>query len=261
MTTTILNQIDHQLQYITRLLESDIKKDSVIYDYFVYETKNKIFDWVTLKNFLTTTSFAKLNYLNEIVLRTEKFIELYNGFDDAIIKKFEKKFIFKSKFRKGYMSYDFRMILLNGNEIINLPNYTDDDKHTFLNKYIFNNYGLDILAEKCNNIRTVILSFYPSLAKTNIDNFHLRIFKNQKAFELFEKLKNSMIKYPLADYSFIYRTMLKDGLIYPTIGDSEFRHWLDTTFQIAIDKTKQLHNCTTPKKIQLYSEIKDRISL
>lgn len=89
-------------------------------------------------------------------------------------------------------------------------------------------------------------------------NIHPRIFINNYAFMVFERLKETIYN-PLADYSFIYRKMIKDKLIFETIGDSEFRQWLSKTYQVEIDKTKQLHRCTTDKKEQLYSEIKDSI--
>jgi hypothetical protein len=88
---------------------------------------------------------------------------------------------------------------------------------------------------------------------------HPRIFVENYGFKFFEALKESIVKSPLADYSFIYRMMLKDKLIYDTIGDSEFRCWLSDVYEIEIDKTKQLHRCTTDIKKTLYSTIKDTI--
>lgn len=92
------------------------------------------------------------------------------------------------------------------------------------------------------------------------ENAHQRIFKNSKAYILFINLKKKLVnpKHLLADHSFIYRRMLKDGLIHKGIKDSEFREWLNDNFQITIDKTKQLHNCSTEVKEKLYSEIKDQ---
>lgn len=94
----------------------------------------------------------------------------------------------------------------------------------------------------------------------NKGNPHPRIFENAHAFRLFERLKTK-INNPLADYSFIYRKMINDNLIFESVGDSEFRSWLSSNYEVEIDKMKQLHNCTTNTKEQVYTMTKNSISL
>ena len=60
----------------------------------------------------------------------------------------------------------------------------------------------------------------------------------------------------MADYSFIYRKMQEDKLIYEGVGDSEYRNFLFYNFNIDIEKTKQLINCTTESKVSIYSILK-----
>ncbi|RKE91908.1 hypothetical protein [Ichthyenterobacterium magnum] len=262
METTILNQIDTQLQFITRLLERDISNGSVINDYYVNETKSKIFDWSTLKNFLTVTSFAKLNYLDEIVFRTEKFIELYNGFDNAIIKKFEKKFVYESEFRAGYTIYDFRMILINENEIRNLPNNTDNQRHTHLNKRPFNNYTLHDFAKKCDNIRAVILNFYPSLAKET-ENPYSDIFKgnDNKNFLVFEAYTENHIIDWYSDFSFLFQKMKEENRLH-NIKHLYFMEWLkknnyitEKVFDLLLGKTTFSKKYNSAQRINNYNLI------
>jgi hypothetical protein len=90
-------------------------------------------------------------------------------------------------------------------------------------------------------------------------NLHPRIFTTELGLILFEALKEKLVKNLLADYSFIYRKMQKEKLIYTSIGDSEFRRWLNDTYEIEIEKTKQLYLCKTTVKEQLYSQIKESI--
>ena len=92
----------------------------------------------------------------------------------------------------------------------------------------------------------------------NNTNPYPRIFINNYGFKVFERMRRTVIN-PLADYSFIYRIMIKDKLIYKSIGDSEFREWLSDNYQIEIDKTKQLDLCKTVAKEQMYSIIKSII--
>ncbi len=89
-------------------------------------------------------------------------------------------------------------------------------------------------------------------------NPHNRIFSSDFAYIFFQRLKDT-VKNPLADYSFIYCKMLEDGLIFNRVGDSEFREWLSSNYEVEIDKTKQLYLCTTDLKEQLYSTIKEGI--
>lgn len=91
------------------------------------------------------------------------------------------------------------------------------------------------------------------------ENPHIRIFKNQFSYELFEKLQET-VSNELADYSFIYRRMINDEFIYESVGESEFRRFLSVNYEVEIDKMKQLHICSTDKKEQLYTSIKNSIS-
>ena len=88
-------------------------------------------------------------------------------------------------------------------------------------------------------------------------NPHLRIFISLNAFLLFESFTETIeSKNKLADYSFIYRIMQEDGLIYEYVGDSEYRTWLGKHFDIIIGKTKQLYRCSTSTKKNLYYSLK-----
>tara|TARA_R100001369_G_scaffold10176_1_gene23156 strand:+ start:4054 stop:4857 length:804 start_codon:yes stop_codon:yes gene_type:complete len=86
-----------------------------------------------------------------------------------------------------------------------------------------------------------------------------RIFINNNAYRLFEGFgEHIRDKYKLADYSFIYRQMQKDKLIFEYVGDSEFTSFLFDEYGVTnIVKTKQLSNCTTLSKKNIYSSLKD----
>ena len=96
--------------------------------------------------------------------------------------------------------------------------------------------------------------------ETNINPFP-RVFTNYNAFKIFDEWSKKFIKNELADFSFIYRRMQEDELIYINIGDSEFRSWIETNYRVVIEKTKQIHRCTTPTKNMLYTSLKDKFKL
>ena len=96
--------------------------------------------------------------------------------------------------------------------------------------------------------------------ENNDKNPYPRIFVSFYAFQVFDQYSNTIgKKHQLADYSFLFRKMIEDNLIFESIGDSEFRLWLSTNYQIEIDKTKRLYQCTTFIKENLYSTIKDSV--
>ena len=83
-------------------------------------------------------------------------------------------------------------------------------------------------------------------------NPYPRIFINYSGFLLFEHLKNDVREeYKLADYSFIYRRMQKDGFIFKNVADTEFRDFL-LSISVEIEKTKLLDYCKTKLKEKNY---------
>jgi len=87
------------------------------------------------------------------------------------------------------------------------------------------------------------------------DNPNPRIFINSKSFELFKYLHENLVRnrYLLADYSFIFRYMQKDGYIDKHTPESEFRDFLSKDYKIVIDKLKLKGYCETESKMNLYS--------
>lgn len=86
-----------------------------------------------------------------------------------------------------------------------------------------------------------------------VNNPYPRVFKDGKSFELFKYLHETLVRkrYPLADYSFIFRHMQKDGYIY-SISEKEFRKFLSDNFEIHLDKLKPGGYCETETKISSY---------
>ncbi len=91
--------------------------------------------------------------------------------------------------------------------------------------------------------------------KTN----YLRIFKENNAFDFFLKLKENLCinsRTNLADYSFVFRRLQKDDLIYNDINEKTFREFLFDEYEINLDKLKILEYCTTNNKESLYNLLK-----
>jgi len=95
-------------------------------------------------------------------------------------------------------------------------------------------------------------------------NPHPQVFLNTEAYELFQKLFEAFkISYnKLADFSFIYRIMHKDGFILDSFKPQMFINWLNKDpFSISLDKLKTLDNCSTLNKIQTYNIIKEALQI
>lgn len=96
-------------------------------------------------------------------------------------------------------------------------------------------------------------------ADTINENPHPEIFINLEAYIIFRKLhfifKDS--KHKLADYSFIYRKMILDGLIHDSCKPEIFRKWINAEPYLAEAEPalKTYDNCTTDIKLNIYNLI------
>jgi hypothetical protein len=112
-----------------------------------------------------------------------------------------------------------------------------------------------------------ITNFENDVKEENIKskvNPHSQVFSGPLAFELFEKLHEThkATKIPLADYSFIYRIMFKDGYILESFRPQMFIRWISKEpYNIELDKIKTISNCTTDSKIQTYNIIKKSLQI
>ena len=119
---------------------------------------------------------------------------------------------------------------------------------------------LEFLSEKLKRLEK---SQEPETVNPDMVNPHPGIFKDSKAFRLFEKLHNIYkdSKNLLADYSFIYRMMCEEGYILTSQKPEMFREWLcKEPFNIFLDnKFKALDRCKTDGKLNTYNIAKELI--
>ena len=88
-------------------------------------------------------------------------------------------------------------------------------------------------------------------------NPYPQIFINFKTYELFKHWQNQVSeRTQLAEYSFIYWAMLKDGFIYKNIKSKDFIEFLNDKFEIALSELKQYNNCKGGGKESKYSTAK-----
>lgn len=146
------------------------------------------------------------------------------------------------KFTKAYFADDITNYIQSFNNSDRFESNIDNNKNSSI-------LSVDILERSNDN----------SKSKLEIEiNPYPRIFKCKNAYTLFSRFNENLNKkHNLANYSFIYRQMQKDKLIYENVGDSEYRNWLSVSFNVNIVKTKQLADCSTATKIDLYSTLKD----
>lgn len=112
------------------------------------------------------------------------------------------------------------------------------------------------LAIKTINEQTPATSLEPEPPGT-IENPHPRIFPNGKCWQLFEHWRNEVKeRTQLAEFSFIFWQMQKDGLIHENIKPTEFRNWMLKTFSINLEPLKQLTVCNGGNKYSRYQSAK-----
>lgn len=88
------------------------------------------------------------------------------------------------------------------------------------------------------------------------NNWHPRIFKEQKHFQLFEHLHKQGTKYELAEYSFIYWSMYKDRFIDNGVKPTEFINWLNENYEVTLLELMQLHRVKGSNRPQKYQTAK-----
>lgn len=97
-----------------------------------------------------------------------------------------------------------------------------------------------------------------------VENPYPHIFKNVESFQFFQHLhdKFKSTKNQLADFSFIYRKMYKDGYIIDSFKQQMFMNWVnDKPYEIPLPKVKTLAECSTPDKIRIYDLVKESIQI
>lgn len=96
-----------------------------------------------------------------------------------------------------------------------------------------------------------------------LDNPYPQIFIDTEAYQFFQLLheKYKVSEHLLADYSFIYRMMYKENLIFENFRTVDFIKWLSSENYLIdeLEKIKTLKNCETKEKILLYNTLKSII--
>lgn len=91
------------------------------------------------------------------------------------------------------------------------------------------------------------------------NNPYPRIFSDIESFLFCEELiKNicNVKRTRLADCSFVFRMMQKDGYIFDDVSEGSFRNFLSKNYEFTFDKLKTYEYSYTDKKIQLYNSLK-----
>lgn len=94
----------------------------------------------------------------------------------------------------------------------------------------------------------------------NIKNPFPRIFSSEIGFDFFKRLQSEIkSKYKIAEYSFIYRMLLKDSYINSNVRVSDFIEWININFEPDLERLKTLNDIETDNRIRLYNIIKSNL--
>lgn len=176
-------------------------------------------EFLNENNLLNSLAFAQRERdLLSMMVQSNSYSFTYN-----VLKKLDK--------HNSYSSLGFQISYLHSIDLLPLLKVSAQEKIQFLDKKI-----------------SSFISESP----------HPRYFVGI-GFALFEKLKDKLVRKnkELADYSFIYRQMQKDGYIYDDIKEIAFRDWLQKTYNAEnLDyQLKTIENCITQSKLNLYAEV------
>jgi len=140
----------------------------------------------------------------------------------------------------------------NDSEIINTKNSQTNDKINETGK------ETEVNEDQYRNLN----SFFDIKAyeKLKNGNTYKRIFKDQKAIDIFLYLHDYLAtteKTVTADYTFIFRTMQKDGYIFENVREREFSDFLGNNYKIVTGTLKpDSYNSTSKKQGSYFAAIK-----
>lgn len=171
-----------------------------------------------------------------------------------------KMFLYNSLKSLRY-SFDFLFSTeINNNEILNLvkvellESYERAYEKAKIDFLIYDDIlRLNILGDKNLNLANV------NSENGLINNPFPRLFIDYDSFLFFEEYKNKFCtnnKSLLADFSFLFRMMQKEGNIFDDVTEKSFRNFLTNNYEINFEKLKTFEYCVTDKKIQLYNSLK-----
>lgn len=132
---------------------------------------------------------------------------------------------------------------------------TDEEIRQLEIKYSLYPFFQQLLDELLNTIADIEKAYSKNTGVVD-DNPHPRIFTDLKHFKLFEHWHNGIKRNQLAEYSFIYWQMVKDGLIYESVRPTEFINWLNSNYEVALAELKQYDNCKGGGKLSRYQTAK-----
>ncbi len=214
----LINSISSQNEQINVIIRANVYS-------LIFEYETTILNYLFLLKDIPT---LKINFKENLILHN---LEAINDF----IRKRDN--IELSKF-------------ISNNEISN----KSDIYNKFINFRIEYDYTYDTKIFKKEI--DFFISKKNNLDKKVIENKYPRFFINPKAYQIFTKfIKKENIK--KADYSFIFRIMQKDKLIFDTIRNTEYKEWLKREFGITLNKVKTLSDCKTDTKQEYYQSLKD----
>jgi hypothetical protein len=180
-----------------------------------------------------------------------------NGITNQILKEayFKKEIMTNEQF-KNYINSEIE----NSSKAITKTSLNQKNQKTIdpKNRYLKTRIKNIIWnKERIKALNSILLEKGRHIEKPLINKYD-RVFKNDYSYILFtELINNAKTK---NDYSFIFRVMVKDELIYEDIKHIEYINILSKDFDVNIEKILTLGNCETSKKHDLYQLLKDTIN-
>jgi hypothetical protein len=224
-------------------------------------------------DYLLDNSISELNRknkLNHLVNNFDKIlmyisnqidVREFNKLDDSEAKNLVKNFYQKHKsvdfqHRDNSFTYDYPITLPLVSH--NLMLYCIGYRFQLFYSKLLNDYS-SFLNTSDQKKQHAFENTTDNVTFHSQENPFPRFFSNHKAFLFFERLCDEICKKEktqLADYSFVFRRLQKDSLIYQDISEKAFREFLSNKYQVNIDKLKTLDYSSTGPKETIYNMLR-----
>jgi len=252
---TIINMLTYQLNELENLIKRDVERGNMIYNYYINEKECKLLDYDKLQTYLTVTDIKNLASLRDIHRRCGRINNLWN--DDLRTlkpKKLDKPFFVKEAENKSgwgmHSSIDFHVIYLTAVKFHYIT-FEDEKKKVMINWRDNNTLVRTHLANintRCNDIRNLLVDFYPLLRQEKDPEEGLIQYRNFGKFEFSPR--------PYKDHE------------YDLMKDVFNKHLSDCKYIfLSLDKKEQqgfknhiIKNLNDVKNIQVLPKFKDLLS-
>lgn len=284
----IIDVINFDLNLVEEFFEYQINTGEAL-RYFLALNRNFL-DFRELGRYLRETdnlNIYKKTILENLIRKVDKILKLYQDDLKEIEKLTDEKKIWNSFYIEGYGTYSFnknyKTFKISDLSYHHFSLATREMRVRIFNHNVVKEFDNWNFASNCNQVLGRITGYLGINTNEELDNFLINgdnissfspetqnpyknpnIFRDSFASNFFQSLRENIegAKYPIAEYSYIYRKMYSEKLLHESVKPLVFRNFLHglNLLSSECERLKQLSEIGNQvSKEQLYYHVKNNM--